>query len=156
MRIEGRRLPAGQRASLKSAQLEVVLDLAGADALGELSASTRHGIWALRDEANGGARTHPLGFTAIAANAANCTVRLEEIAGEHDVHRRALRAGCYGTFRWSWTQNALLLQHQSALMMLDALRDLAAGRPVAKACEVGTTPAASQARVQSLAQPPRF
>lgn len=82
MRIEGRRLPAGQRASLKSAQLEVVLDLAGADALGELSASTRHGIWALRDEANGGARTHPLGFTAIAANAANCTVRLEEIAGD--------------------------------------------------------------------------
>ena len=139
LRIEGRGLSPRQRASLKAAQLDVILDLAGTEELRELSASARHGVWALRDEAGGGTRSHPLGFTAIAANAANCTVRLEEIAGEHAVRCRVLRTGCYGTCRYSWTQNAILLQHQSALMMLDALSDLAADRPVAKTSEAVTS-----------------
>ncbi|MHA1179680.1 MAG: hypothetical protein ACTSSR_03025, partial [Alphaproteobacteria bacterium] len=143
LRLNAGGLSAQQRARLEAVELDVILDLAGADVLSELSASARHGVWALRDGAGGGTRTRPLGFTALAANAANCTVRLEEIAGA-DARRRLLRTGCYGTFRWSWSQNALLLQHKSALMMCDALRDLAAGRPVARTCEADTTTAVSQ------------
>lgn len=143
LRLNAGGLSAQQRARLEAAELDVILDLAGTDMLSELSALARHGVWALRDRAGGGTRTHPLGFAALAANAVNCLVRLEEIAGA-DARRRVLRTGRYGTFRWSWTQNALLLQHKSALMMCDALRDLAAGHPIARICKASTTTATSQ------------
>lgn len=148
LRIEECNLSAPQRSSLKDAQLDVILDLAGTEEVCGLSPFARLGAWTLRDEAGGGMHSHPLGFAAIAANSPKCTVRLEGITGEGDVHRRVLRTGCYSTCLYSWTQNAILLQHQSALMILDALGDLAAERPVAKASN-----AVASAKNSQIARP---
>ena len=117
--------------SLRAYDLDVIIALDPAAVTEDMSAAARHGVWSV-STANGPAGgSIPLGFWEVYRNEPVADVRIAA-AGPAG---RLIASGGYGTFRWSWSLNAVLLARRAAWLLVDALRRLPAreSAPVANA-----------------------
>ena len=110
--------------------LEVIVALDAGAVTGDMSGAARHGVWLLSTSGGPAGASMPLGFWEVFRNEPVADVRIAA-AGSLE---RVITSGSYGTFRWSWSLNSVLLARRAAWLLVDALRRLPPhAAPVAEA-----------------------
>ena len=130
-----------EASALRAHNLDVIVALDPVAITEHTSAAARHGVWSM-STANGPAGgSIPLGFWEVYRNEPVADVRIVAAASPE----RVIASGGYGTFRWSWSLNSVLLARRAAWLLVDALRRLPPreGAPVSNAHSwraAGSTP----------------
>lgn len=142
--------PAKGVTEIIAADLDVIVDLDGGRSSSGLSEYTRHGQWTLSGEGAGYDAVTPLGFWEFYRNAPVCTIHLARMDGAG--RGRLVASGTYSTHRWSWSLNAMLLARKAALLVADALKQLAGTGPRAPAYPAAqiAVPTAAVLRIQHV------
>ena len=117
-------------ATIRAAELDVIVDLGAAASTAKLGEMARHGVWTLCTERGCYDEAVPFGFWEFYHNEPICTVRL---VTSSENTPDTVASGSYCTFRWSWNLNAMLLSHKAAWLLVDTLRRLSEAGPGAGA-----------------------